>query len=198
MMRTTIRNIGEPIWKWRAQRRQPFDVLLHVERVGRAQRDDVADDRGEHEPDRVDDRAPDRPEQHAVHDRERIGHRERRRRDDREHEHRQRHREPAELIEHLLDPGAMGDDDGRERERRQQDDDRLDAAQQPAQIENSPQWLRLRTRSPKPLKSGVDPARPGVRWAHLEVLARRHTGGRLDVARSTRVQGTDRLTARRR
>jgi len=66
MIRTAIRNIGEPILKWRAQRgrRSTFFLTSNASEVRSAIQ--VTDRRREHKPDRVDDRAPDWSEEDTV------------------------------------------------------------------------------------------------------------------------------------
>ena len=75
MIRTTIRNIGDPILKCRTQFGRRCTVDIDVEQPRRANGHDVADHRGNNDTRGVDERADERPEQDPVHHRERIGHR---------------------------------------------------------------------------------------------------------------------------
>ena len=80
-------------------------------------------------PDRVDERADPRTEEHAVHDRQRVGHRERRRGDDRKNQDRQRIAAEPERAEQVFDFRLPRDDECRERERSAENERRLEAAE---------------------------------------------------------------------
>jgi uncharacterized membrane protein len=106
----TNRKSLDPRWK-------PVQIFLETPQPRRVAVDPITEQSGADEPEEIDERPFNRPKDCAVHDRQRVGDRERRRCDDYENSHCERIGERTDRSDFVSDARLMTDDEVRQRKR---------------------------------------------------------------------------------